>query len=305
MFEYFTYQDIADNIIAELQGKYNLRPRNKSLPNVSTKKSFPRSETNEATPKVADKQSAKRNTADTQPVQSEPVETLPVKTLAPINENKFTSQRKTEKKGMEAPNIENDKALGNFSLENEINKIKIPIPLVELAKNPIYRKQIAKMINFSEDESQADVINLEDDKPNIVFGPHFEGARDTVAPFYITLTLFDHLLHNCMLDFRASHNVMPKAIMEKFGLEITRPYGDLYSFDSRKVKCIGMIKDLVVGLAQILSKSILMDVVVADIPPKYGMLLSRSWGAKLGGSQQLDMTYAAIPIFGGQYTHLY
>jgi hypothetical protein len=66
----FTYQNIADDIIAEQQGKYNLRPRNKNLPNVLTKKSLPRSETDEVTPKVADKQSAKRNTADTQPVQS-------------------------------------------------------------------------------------------------------------------------------------------------------------------------------------------------------------------------------------------
>jgi hypothetical protein len=228
-----------------------------------------------------------------------------VKTQVPVSETKSTPQRKDEKKGMEAPNTESNKALGNFSLENEINKIKIPIPLVELAKNTIYRKQIAKMIIFSEDKIQADVINLEDDKPNIVFGTHFEGATDTVSLFYITLTLFDHLLHNCMLDSGVSHNVMPKAIMEKLGLEITRPYGDLYSFDSRKVKCIGMIKDLVVNLAQIPTKSILMDVVVADIPPKYGMLLSRSWGAKLGGSLQLDMTYAKIPVFGGQYTRLY
>jgi ribonuclease HI len=266
---------------------------------------LPRGETDEVTPKVADKQTAKTHTADTQPIQSKTVGTLTVKTQAPLNENKSTPQRKAEKKGMEAPNIENDKALGNFNLENEINKIKIPIPLVELAKNPIYKKQIAKMIIFSEDESQADVINLEDDKPNIVFGPHFEGARDTAAPFYIMLTLFDHLLHNCMLDSEASHNVMPKAIMEKLGLKITRPYGDLYSFDSRKVKCIGMIKYLVVGLAQILAKNILMDVVVTDIPSKYGMLLSRSWGAKLGGSLQLDMTYATIPVFGGQYTRLY
>ena len=58
-----------------------------------------------------------------------------MKTQALVNENKSTSQRKAEKKGMEAPNIENDKALENFNLENEINKIKIPIPLVELAKN--------------------------------------------------------------------------------------------------------------------------------------------------------------------------
>jgi ribonuclease HI len=108
-----------------------------------------------------------------------------------------------------------------------------------------------------------------------------------------------------MLDSGASHNVMPKLIMERLGLQITRPYGDLYSFDSRKVKCMGMIKDLVVSLAQVPVKSVLMDVVIADIPPKYGMLLSRSWGAKLGGSLQLDMSYATIPVFGGQFTRLY
>jgi hypothetical protein len=243
-----TYQNIVDDIIADLQGKYNLRPRNKNLPNVQIKKGLLRNDTDEVNPKVADKQSTKRNTTDNF-VQLEPVVTTPVNTQATIKENKVTSQRKIKKKVMEAPHIENDKALGNFNLENEISKIIIPIPLVELAKNPVYRKQIAKMINFSEEESQTDVINLEDDKPILVFGPHIEGTRDTVAPFYITLTLFDHLLHNYMLDSGASHNVMPKAIMEKLGLKITRPYGDFYSFDSRKVKYIGMIKDLVVNLA--------------------------------------------------------
>jgi hypothetical protein len=153
--------------------------------------------------------------------------------------------------------------------------------------------------------SQDDVINLEDDKPNIIFGPHFEGARDTIAPFYITVNVHDHLLHNCMLEYGASYNVMPKAIMDRLGLEITGPYRDLYSFDSRKVKCMGMIKDLVVNLAQIPVKSFMMDVVIVDIPLNYDMLLSRSWGTKLGGSLQLYMTYATIPIFGGEFTRLY
>ena len=184
---------------------------------------------------------------------------------------------------------ETDKANTSYNFENELNRIKIPIPLVELAKNPTYRKQIAKIMGVYESESHSDVINLEDDRPNITFGPHFEGFKDNVAPFYITLNMHDQLLHNCMLDSGASHNVMPKTIMERLGLHITRPYGDLYSFDSRKVKCMGMIKDLVVTLAQVPIKSILMDVVIADIPPKYGMLLSRSWGAKLGGTIQLDM----------------
>jgi hypothetical protein len=212
---------------------------------------------------------------------------------------------KLEKKDFDVSSKETDRVVGDYSLENEISKIKILIPLVELAKNPVYRKQITKMINFSDLENQSDVINLEDDKPNITFGPHFEGARDTVSPFYITLNVQDRLLHNFMLDFGASHNVMPKSIMDRLGLKITGPFGDLYSFDSRRVKCMGMIKDLVVTLTQVLVKNVLMDVVIIDIPPKYGFLLSRSWGAKLEGSLQLDMTYATIPVFGGQFTRLY
>jgi hypothetical protein len=46
-----------------------------------------------------------------------------------------------------------DKGGGGFSVENEINRIKIPIPLVELAKNPAYRKQITKVIGCSDQES--------------------------------------------------------------------------------------------------------------------------------------------------------
>ena len=106
------------------------------------------------------------------------------------------------------------------------------------------------------------------------------------------------ILHNAMLDSGASHNLMPKEIMETLNVDITRPYKDLFSLDSSKVKCLGLIKDLCVTLVQYLGKIIFMDIVVADIPPKYGILLSRSWGAKLQGSIQLDMSYATISFFG-------
>ena len=79
-----------------------------------------------------------------------------------------------------------------------------------------------------------------------------------------------------MIDSRASHNLMPKAIMEKLGLDITRPYHDLYSFNLGKVCCLGLIKDLVVSLKKIPTKNVLMDVVVVDIPPRFFMLLSIS-----------------------------
>ena len=71
----------------------------------------------------------------------------------------------------------------------------------------------------------------------------------------------------------------------------------MYSFDSSRVKCLGLIKDLCVNLAQIPAKNLVMDIVVVDIPPKYGMLLSRSWGAKIQGNLQLDMSYDTIHVF--------
>ena len=43
-----------------------------------------------------------------------------------------------------------------------------------------------------------------------------------------------------------------------------------------------------------------MDVVVANVPPKFGMLLSRSWDSKLKGTLQMHMSYATIPVFGDQ-----
>lgn len=133
-----------------------------------------------------------------------------------------------------------------------------------------------------------------------MFGRRVENidVDDDVPPFYISLRIHDMYLHNTMFDLGPSHNLMPKVIMDNLGLDITRNYKDLYSFDSRNVRCLGLIKDLVVTLHQIPEKSMVVDVVVANVPTKFGMLLSRSWASKLKGTLQMDILYATIPIFG-------
>jgi ribonuclease HI len=61
----------------------------------------------------------------------------------------------------------------------------------------------------------------------------------------------------------------------------------------------------VVTLFQLPMKSVVMDIVVVDVPPKFGMLLSRSWIKRLGGTLHMDLTYATIPVFGGEHRRLY
>ena len=85
----------------------------------------------------------------------------------------------------------------------------------------------------------SDVINLHDEHPEIFVGAplpdQLEKKSDPPPPVYVTLTIHEQMLHNCLLDSGASHNLMPKAIMEALGLSITRPYHDLFSFDSGAV----------------------------------------------------------------------
>jgi ribonuclease HI len=52
-------------------------------------------------------------------------------------------------------------------------------------------------------------------------------------------------------------------------------------------------------------KSVVMDIVVADVAPKFGMLFSRSWIKRLGGTLEMDLTYATILVFGGEHRRLY
>ena len=110
-------------------------------------------------------------------------------------------------------------------------------------------RSLIKPIHWTLDElnENEDTINMNED--------------GSIPPFYVILTIHDQILHNAMLDTGASHNLMPRALMETINLDITRPYKDLFSFDSSKVQCIGLIKDLCVNLVQYPGKSMIMDVV--------------------------------------------
>jgi ribonuclease HI len=172
-------------------------------------------------------------------------------------------------------------------------------------KNETFKKDILKTLDPKSISPSANILNIYDEKPTITLGQMIEDRDESCPPFYISLNIHEKTLHNCLLDSGASHNLMPKAVMDELGLEITKSYHDLFSFDSQKVKCLGMIKDLAVTLTQASMKNMVMDIVVADIPPKFGCLLSRSWRKRLGGTLQMDLSYATILVFGGVNRRLY
>jgi ribonuclease HI len=229
----------------------------------------------------------------------------PVKSVAASSKEKEAQNPQAVVKSPTPEVKEILKPPSSFSFENEIQKIKIPVPFLELVKNEDFKRYLSKMLQPEPSSHPTDSVNLQDEKPVVILGPLVEDRDDSSPPFYTSLNIHDKVLHNCLMDSGASHNLMPKTVMDELGLEVTKTYHDLYSFDSRKVKCLGVIKDLVVSLFQLPMKSVVMDIVVVDVPPKFGMLLSRSWIKRLGGTLQMDLSYATIPVFGGEHRRIY
>jgi hypothetical protein len=97
-----------------------------------------------------------------------------------------------------------------------------------------------------------------------------------------------------MLDSGASNNIITLEVMRELGLQITKPCRNVQAVDAREVPCCGVIKDLQVCLKVAPKKTLVMDVLVIDCPTQWGMLLSRQWAADVGGSMQMDLSYATF-----------
>ena len=63
-----------------------------------------------------------------------------------------------------------NKSVQNFNMENELGKIKIPMPFTELMKNPSYKDSVLKMIGSTNSQPFSDTVNLQEESPKIFIG---------------------------------------------------------------------------------------------------------------------------------------
>ena len=89
---------------------------------------------------------------------------------------------------------------------------------------------------------------------------------------------------------------MPKVVAQALGLDCNRTLGSCYSMDGKQVSLVGQIKDVQAILYACPEKRVKLTILVANIPPSYGMLLSRTFCKDMGGEIKMDLSEAIIPI---------
>ena len=120
----------------------------------------------------------------------------------------------------------------------------------------------------------------------------------------MTLAMNGKNIDNCMLDTGVGANMMSLKVMQQVGLKVTWPYRNVCGFESKEIPTHGVVENVEVRLKEYPEKTIHIDIVAVDVPDVWGMLLSRKFGAMLGGSLEMDLTFLQLPLKNGTVGHL-
>jgi hypothetical protein len=134
---------------------------------------------------------------------------------------------------------------------------------------------------------------------------YLDRKKDNNHPFYLSLGMNVFYLNNCMLDSRASANAMSLKVMEQIGLKTTRTYGNVCGIDSKRVNIYALCEDIEVFLIYFPHISLLINIMVINVPDSWGIILSRSWFVSLGGFLSMEITLEHIPMGDVTFEALY
>jgi len=120
----------------------------------------------------------------------------------------------------------------------------------------------------------------------------------TIRPphFYISLILEGYVVNNYMIDTKVAITIIPKVVANEMKLYITRCIDGVIQLDSSSVYIFGSVKGVSITLNAFLNICVIQDIIIVDLPPLFGLCLSREFTAKLGGYLALDYTHILLPF---------
>jgi hypothetical protein len=178
----------------------------------------------------------------------------------------------------------------DFDFEGALSKMHVNVPLREAIKIPSIKERFDTFFCGTVEPM---------DPPIMLQVDHFKIQYGENPPFFMTLMMNNKYLNNCMLDTSASANMMSLKVMQQMGLKVTRPYRNVCGFESKAIPTHGVVENVEVQLKEFPEKTVHIDIIVVDVPDVLGMLLSRKFGAMIGGSLEMNLTFLRLPLKDG------
>jgi hypothetical protein len=206
------------------------------------------------------------------------------------NPNQSASDQSKSSEVLPPKNPKVDKITLDFDLEGALSKMHVNVPLKEAIKIPSIKEFFNNLFSGMAESA---------DPPIMLQANHFRIHYGENPPFFMTLAMNNKYLNNCMLDTGVGANMMSLKVMQQMGLKVTRPYKNVCGFESKAIPTHGVIENIEVQLKEFPEKTVRIYIIVVDVLDVWGMLLSRNFGAMIGGSLEMDLTFLRLPLNDG------
>ena len=164
-----------------------------------------------------------------------------------------------------------------YDIIEDIKKTKENISLFEMCNLPQQRKKLLEAFDAPVNKPKDDIQSEEEISEESIGGK----SKSITLPFLLSFEIFNHNMHNCLVDYGAATSVMPLSICKKINGKPTLSAEKTIQLDRITVKVVGEMNDVLIRLATDERVCQFIDIMVVDIPEAYGLILSRDWYANL------------------------
>ena len=101
----------------------------------------------------------------------------------------------------------------DYDIVEDLKKVKANVSLFEMCKVPQQKERLLKSLEASDERLPIDNRPIEEEE----IGETSIGGKSKSKhpPFLLTFEIFNHNVHNCLVDSWASVNVMPISIYKR------------------------------------------------------------------------------------------
>jgi hypothetical protein len=102
--------------------------------------------------------------------------------------------------------------------------------------------------------------------------------KSLTPPFLLTFEIFNHNVHNCLVDSYTSSNMISYFVCKNLNDTPMKCSTHIIQFDRLEVKVIGELKYVLIRVVSDHKIHQVIDIFMVDIPKSYGIFLSqRQW----------------------------
>ena len=134
----------------------------------------------------------------------------------------------------------------DYGIVEDLKKVKANVPLFEMCKVPQQKQILLKSLEASDEKLPTDNQPQEEEE----IGETSVGGKSKSKhpPFLLAFEIFNHNVHNCLVDSGASVNVMPALVCKKINGQPKPSMWRVVQLDRIDVKVIGEMEDVLVHL---------------------------------------------------------